>query len=574
MRRLPVTVLLPLAAVLAVVVVGCGGGGGKAKKGGTLTVINLSDVDSLDPGYWYYQTDYQDLFQTTQRGLYGWEASKTTPSPDLATEQPKVTNGGKTVTVKIQKGIKYSAPLQNRTVKAADIKYAMERCFDPKIGNGYAGSYYSDIKGFDDVNSGKAKEASGIQTPDDQTIVFQLNRPVGVITIPNALSLPCTVPVPKDYAAKYDKGKTSTYGQYQVFTGPYMIPNNSKGKLTGYKPGKRIELVRNPSWDKSTDFRPANLDKIVVDEGNDSTVGSRKVLSGRSMINGDYAAPPPAVLKQALSRYKSQVSITPSQGNRYVSFNTQKPPFDDVNVRKAVIAATDRTALRLTRGGESLGPLATHFIPPGIPGFEEAGGTKGPGFDFQASPTANLPLAQQYMKKAGFKSGKYTGPKLLMVGDNQPPASKTGEAFQGQLAKLGFKLNYRQVPHETMISKFCGTEKNHPELCPNFGWAKDFYDAQSMIDPIYNGKNIAPTGNVNTALVDDPKVNAAIDKAKVLIDAGARAKAWGAIDKYVTGQAYYDVWLWDDQINIASKNVKVVLSKFNTSADLTYTSLK
>ena len=46
----------------------------------------------------------------------------------------------------------------------------------------------------------------------------------------------------------------------------------------------------------------------------------------------------------------------------------------------------------------------------------------------------------EYMKKAGYPSGKYTGPPLLMVGDNQPPASKTGEAFQAQLEKLGFKL--------------------------------------------------------------------------------------------------------------------------------------
>jgi peptide/nickel transport system substrate-binding protein len=424
------------------------------------------------------------------------------------------------------------------------------------------------------VNSGKTKRAEGIKTPDATTIVFELTKPVGVITIPNALSLPCTTPVPEDYAAKYDKGKTSTYGQHQVFTGPYMISNNGKGKLTGYDPGKKIELVRNPSWDKSTDFRPALLNKIVVDEGNDITVGSRKVLTGQSMINGDYAAPPPAVLKQAVSRYKDQTTINPSQGNRYISFNTKKPPFDDVNVRKAVLAVTDRNALRLTRGGPSIGEIANHFIPPGIPGFEEAGGKAGPGFDFLANPSGNLELAKSYMKKAGFKDGRYKGPKLLMIGDDQPPASKTGEAFQSQLAKLGFKLNYRQVPHETMISKFCGTTKDHPELCPNFGWGKDFYDAESMINPIYNGKNIAPTGNVNTSLVDDPKVNSAIEKAQVLTDADARAKAWGEIDKYVTEQAYYDVWLWDNQVNISSKNVNVVLSEFNTSADLTYTSLK
>ena len=65
-----------------------------------------------------------------------------------------------------------------------------------------------------------------------------------------------------------------------------------------------------------------------------------------------------------------------------------------------------------------------------------------------------------------------------MVGDNQPPAAKTGEAVQGMLQKLGFKLNYRQVTHATMIGKFCAVPKSQPAICPNLGWAKDFFDGQ------------------------------------------------------------------------------------------------
>ena len=54
-------------------------------------------------------------------------------------------------------GIRYSAPLQNRTVKTADIKYAIERCFLPQVGNGYAASYYGAIKGVDAFTSGKVR---------------------------------------------------------------------------------------------------------------------------------------------------------------------------------------------------------------------------------------------------------------------------------------------------------------------------------------------------------------------------------------------------------------------------------
>ena len=86
-----------------------------AKAGGTLNVLDTAGgVDSLDPGYWYYQTDYQELANTTQRQLYGWKPDETKPTPDLAEDLPEVSNGGKTVTIKIKPGIKYSAPLQNQ----------------------------------------------------------------------------------------------------------------------------------------------------------------------------------------------------------------------------------------------------------------------------------------------------------------------------------------------------------------------------------------------------------------------------------------------------------------------------
>jgi peptide/nickel transport system substrate-binding protein len=554
----------------------CGGGGGGAKSGGTVRILDTAgSVDSLDPGYWYYQSDTEELGQTTTRALYGYKPDDTTPTPDLATALPKVSNGGKTLTIKIRSGIKYSVPLQNRTVKTSDIKYAIERCFLPQVGNGYVNSYYTDIEGVDAFKNNKAKEISGIQTPDETTLVIKTTKPAGVLTSGGALTEPCTVPVPKDYAQKYDKGKQSTYGEHQVFLGPYMIENDGKGKITGYKPGQKLSLVRNPSWDKSSDFRPAYFDRIEIDGGNDVSVAARKTLSGQSLISGDYAAPPTAILKQGLSSRKSQFQITDSHGNRYIALNTKVKPLDNVNVRRALSAAIDRTALRQTRGGPAIGTIATHIIPPGASGFEEAGGEKGPGFDFVSSPTANIPLAESYMKKAGYTSGKYTGPPLLTIANNVSPAKQTAEAFQSQVAKLGFKLQFREVPTTTMYSKFCQVPKAAVAICPNLGWGVDFFDSQSFVDPLFNGKNIVPAGNVNTSQVDDPKINAQIEKAKQITDPAQRAKAWGDLDKELTNQSYFLVWLWDNNAGFASTNVKLVKSQSNNGApDLSFSSLK
>lgn len=573
---------LMLALAAALVASGCGSdkksSSSTGKTGGAVTILEAAGgVDSLDPGYWYYQTDYSNLAQTTQRQLYGWPPEATQPVPDLATDKPALSNGGKTITIKIKSGIKYAPPHQTRVVKSADIKYALERCFLPSVGNGYAPVYYSGITGVKAYQSGKAKEVSGITTPDDSTLVIKTDKPQGVLTTGNALALPCTSPVPKEIAAQYDAKKTSTYGEHQAFTGPYMIKGTeTSGTVTktGYSPGKLLALVRNPSWDKGSDFRKANFDTITFKGGNDITVASRQILTGQGMMSGDYAAPPTAVLKQALSQRKDQLNIAPSQGIRFIALNNKVKPLDNINVRKAIIAATDRETLRVTRGGETLGPIANHMIPPEMPGFEEAGGLQGPGFDFLANPKGDLNLAKEYMKKAGYKSGLYSGPPILVISDNQEPASKTGQAFQAQITKLGFKLNFRQVQHADVISKFCGSPKAAVAICPTLGWGKDFFDSQSSLDPVLNGKNIVPVGNTNTAQADDPKLNAAMDKAETLTDPAARAKAWAAIDKTATGEAFYVPWLWDNQINFASANVNGVKNKFNSSWDFTASSLK
>jgi peptide/nickel transport system substrate-binding protein len=584
--------VVALIASLALVASGCGGddddptpSGGTSlgganptndttgKPGGDLTVLSIDDVTGLDPGYWYYQYDYMAIGHPTQRQLYGWRPNDVQPTPDLAASMPTTSADGKTVTIKIKPSIKYSAPLEDRVVKSADVKYALERSFLPQVGNGYSAVYYPDIVGVKAFTDEKADEISGITAPDDTTLVIKLAKPVGVISNGQSLALPATVPVPKDYAAKYDKENPSTYGAHQVFTGPYMIENDGKGKLTGYKSGRSLKLVRNPSWDRETDYRPAYLDSITFSGGNDIDVASRRILSGKGMASGDFAAPPVNILRSALSTRKDQLSIEPSQGIRFIALNTEVKPFDNVDVRRAVAAVIDKNALRLTRGGPTLGPIATHFLPPDIPGYEEAGGAEGKP-DFTKNPSGDLELAKEYMKKGGFPTGMYTGPELLMVGDNQPPASKTGEAVENQLAKLGFKLNYRQVQRPTMFAKFCGAPKAKVAVCPNGGWGKDFFDPQSMLDPVFNGKNIIEANGVNWANADDPELNAKLDQAVSETDPETRARAYAEIDDIVTGDVYTIPWLWDNQVNFVSDDVKGVRNKFNSSWDMAFMSLK
>ena len=322
-----------------------------AKKGGDLTVLYAGDVDNIDPGITYYQYGFLVAY-ATQRPLYSFKPDDAiNPEPDLAEGPPEISPDGKTLTIKIRTGVKFSPPV-NREVTTKDVKYAIERAFTKQVNGPYVGAYMSDIDGVKEFQDGKAKEISGITTPDDQTIVFKMSRPRAAI-VAGALALPVSAPVPKEYAEKFDNAKgTSKYGNYQVFTGPYMIENDASGKLTGYTPGSVIKLVRNPNWDESTDYKPAYVDSITIKEGNDAQVASRQILEGSTMLSGDFQLPGQILASVSTGDQKDQLVLTPPTGRfRYIAINNTVKPFDNPDVRKALSAAFDRTrSARRTAG--------------------------------------------------------------------------------------------------------------------------------------------------------------------------------------------------------------------------------
>jgi peptide/nickel transport system substrate-binding protein len=240
-----------------------------------------------------------------------------------------------------------------------------------------------------------------------------------------------------------------------------------------------------------------------------------------------------------------------------------------------VIAASNRTDLRNTRGGELVGPVATHFIPPNFPGFEEAGGVEGPDLDFVANPNGDMSVAEDYMKKAGYDSGKCEGDcDITMVGDDAPPGSDTATVFKDQLEQLGFNVDFQKVAHDVMYTKFCNVPKSEPNVCPNVGWLKDFQDPQSILQVTFSGDAITSSNNSNWPLLDDPAINKAIQKAVYIDDLDARAEAWGKIDDQIMEQAPAVPWVWDNQANIESGDVAGVINQFNANWDLSFTSLK
>jgi len=544
-------------------------------RGGTLTVLNHQDFEHLDPGQAYSSVDYEAVY-ATQRPLYSYEPNTfAAPIPDLASAPPEISSDHKTVTVHIRSGVHFSPPV-NREVTSADVAYAIERGANANVANPYFATYFASLQGAQQaLKTGNGGAIPGIVTPDPHTIVFHLEEPKGQI-LASALVLPLSAPVPAEFARKYDAHKPTEYGNYLVATGPYMFKSNGEGKVLGigYEPGKSATLVRNPNWRAATDHRPAYLNQVDIRIGADPNVIGRQVLEGSHLVQND--TPAQAIVQLAYEQHRSQLEISPGAGTNYIAVNNHKGPFANVNTRKAFWAALNRVAMNKARGGELVTNVMTHFIYPEIPGFEQAGGLKGPRVDYNEHPQGDAQIAEKYMRLAGYPSGKYTGGATLqVVGATGSPEAPDAEIVNQTLKNLGFKTKFSLVDKSVMYSKFCGTPAEEIDVCPNVGWAADFGDPQGVLDVTFNGKHIEPTGNNNWGQVNDPTINRKMEAAELLVGSQARAAAWAAIDRELVAQAAAIPFAFDKEPNIEAHDVAGVGDVWNIGSwDYSYTSLK
>jgi peptide/nickel transport system substrate-binding protein len=543
------------------------------RRGGTLQVLQETDFENLDPGRSYYGIDYEVVY-ATQRPLYSDKPNSTEPTPDMAAGAPRVSADGKTITIALKRGIRFSPPV-NREVTSQDVAYAIERGANPNVANPYFHSYFVSIVG---APTADGSPIAGIQTPDSHTIVFHLSEAKAPIVI-DALGLPLSAPVPRSYAEKLDRAKPSAYAAHEVATGPYMLKNDKAGKVLGigYIPGRSATLVRNPNWRAATDFRPAYLDRIDIKIGGAQAIIGRQVLEGKNLLENEPTAQ--SIVKLAYQQHRGQLEISPGAGSHYIALNNKVGPFSNIDLRKALWAALDREALDKARGGALVTSVATHFIYPTIPGFDQAGGLKGPSgsrFDFDQHPEGSMAVAKKYMKLAGYPGGRYTGAKTLtVVGSKGEPTEQDAEIVNHTLNQLGFTTNFNLVESATMYAKYCSVPKEEISVCPNVAWTADFPDPQAVLDITFNGKLIGPTGNANWSQTDVPAINAAMTAAESVSGRNARAAAWGKIDTELVADATAIPFDWDKQALVEGSGVAGVGDIWDVGEwDYSFTSLR
>jgi peptide/nickel transport system substrate-binding protein len=492
------------------------------KKGGTV-VYEMSDVpDSFDPGNTYYAYMY-NFSRLYARPLMTFQpgpgAKGNTLVPDLAASKGVPSDGGKTWTYKLRSGLKYQ---DGTPITSKDVKYAVERSNFARDVLSLGPNYFQQFMQDGDKYKGPYKDKdpkglSSIQTPDDTTIVFHLNRPFQEFDY--LVAAPQTAPVPQS------KDDGVDYVKHIVSSGSYQFQS--------YQEGKQVVLVPNKNWDPKTDpLRKQLADKIVVNLKVNADTIDKDLQAGDATAELTGIGVGASTQASLLNSADGKASTDNTYGGRlvYAAINTKVKPFDNVECRKAVEYAIDKVAVQTAQGGPIRGDIASTVLPPDITGYQKA--------DVYATPgnKGDVAKAKEHLKACG-KTSITTN--ISARSDRQQEVD-AATAIISSLKKVGINASLKQYPQGKYFTDYAGVPKFTEQQ--NIGimmmqWGADWPSGYGFLQQILNSKAISQSGNTNLSQYSNSKVDDMLAQAIAEPDVAKRNALYAQIDKQAMDDA-------------------------------------
>ena len=517
MRRNTRIAMAMLVLALVLVTVAATGAYGSSSASSTAVQLVMGTApQSLDPGL-DYTTQGSEVNWLVYTGLTTYKHASGAAGGNLiaglGTALPTISDGGKTYTVTLRKGLVFS---NGKPVVASDFLYTVERAI--KIPWGGSGSFITPvIVGATAFSTGKSKTISGITTNDATgKIVIHLTAPYGPFD--NVLAFPALGIIP-----------TGTPMTAQPTSPP---PGVGPYEVTNIVANQSFSVVKNPHWAAiAVPGIPAGHDNIDVKISSNVTANALSVLNNSADVF-DWADTIPGSLltqiqSQAASRYK-QVNLGGS--TYYVFLNSTEKPFNNQLAREAVVTGLNEDAMSRLGSG-TLAP-ACFFLPPAVPGHPTGAcpyGTPG---------TGNLAKAKALVKQSGM-----AGQPVTVWSETRSPRQQWMTYYTQFLNSIGFKATQKVIADATYFTTIGESKSVHPQT--GFAdWNQDFPNPVDFYGVLLDGKAILPTDNENFGQTNDPYINAQVAKlgATPSTQLGSVVKQWQALDEYVAKKAYVAVF--------------------------------
>jgi peptide/nickel transport system substrate-binding protein len=510
-------VLTGLSLTIAMIV-GLSACGSSSSGGGSVTVLMGTPPESLDPGLGATTQSYEATW-ITYTGLVTYAHASgeagTRLIPGLAVSLPVVSDGGKTYTFTLRKGLVYS---NGMPVKASDFAHTIQRTI--KLGWGEKSFLTENIVGAEAFDAGKASTISGIQT-DDATgrITIELVAPYGPFL--NVLAFPAAGLVPGDTPMK---GLTNSP---PPGVGPYEIED--------VVPNKSFAMVRNPHWSEDAiPGIPAGHVNVDVKIMPDNQTEAEEVLDNTADVFDYNDTIPPTLLAQVESQAAGRYAKEPTVSGEYFFMNVKEAPFDNMLVREAVNYAISRRALQRLDSG-MLEP-ACFFLPVGMPGHP----TNAPCPYGEPEAEPNLAKAKELVRESGL-----AGTPVTVWGGSRAPHKEFVDYYASVLNSIGFKASEKIVAD----AQYYATVGNLSTKAQT-GWLSYSQDFPNPIDfyQLLDAKSILPQENHNLSQVDDPHIQSELASLGPVPSSQLSSVVgrWQALDEYTAKKAYLAVFGYDE----------------------------
>ncbi len=385
----------------------------------------------------------------------------------------------------------------SRLVTAGDFKYSMERAADPDTASIVAEAYLGDIVGAKDMVRGRADEIEGIEVVDDFTLRITIDEPKPYFLA--KLTYPTAFVVDKDQI----ESNPRNWMRKPHGTGPY--------KIKSWTPGETMVLQANDRYHlgapaiETIEFLLSGGSLLTMYENDEIDVAPIGVNDIELVTD-----PSNSLSEEYVTADGLQVS--------YLGFNTQKPPFDDPEVRLAFGYALDREKIVEVVLKDMI-PVAHSIMPPGLPGY---------------NPDATAPGYDPEKAKQLLADSEYGGPDGLpditftQVGGGATTGSDTQAMIEMWKDNLGVEVEIEQTDEATFWQDL---DKGQYQMF-TAGWVLDYPDPEDILDLLFYS-----TSHQNNTRYSNPEVDQLILQARTEQDVDKRLALYQQTEQIILDDA-------------------------------------